>query len=61
MTLFNGSSKDCEISLHQMETEPLGCVCMRRGTWGCCGKTLLQVLVWFKMAREMPKLYGFYL
>lgn len=29
MILFNGSSKDCEIGLHQMETEPLGCVCMR--------------------------------
>lgn len=61
MILFNGSSKDCEIGLHQMETEPLGCVCMRTRTWGWCGRTLPQVLVWFHRARKMPKLYEFYL
>lgn len=61
VTLFNGSSKDCEIGLHQMEREPLGCVCMRSGTWGWCGRTLPQVLVWFNTTREMPQLYEFYL
>lgn len=61
VTLFNGSSKDCEIGLHQIETKPLGYVCMRGGIWGWCGKTLPQVLVWFNMAREMTKLYEFYL
>lgn len=42
-----------------METELLDYVSMRSETWGWCGKTLLQVLVWFNM--EMPKLYEFYL